>query len=353
MSRKPRCSIDVADWPALDRQLWDAALRPGVFLDRPGEAAHWRPATVQQRAKGYGLLLFHLGAIGALDPDQRPDRRLTERTVTSFVQSLRDRDLASVTVAARVTDVEQTLRVMVPDGDLDLIRRARSQLDKLAEPTRDKASKVINSKTLLREATRFLNQIDEAEAINDLVRATLYRDALVVALLAACPIRLANLTSMTIDRHLVRLDDGYGCRFGEEETKERRRLSFPLPNRLVPFMKHYLTELRPRLLRNNQSERLWIGIRAKPIAGQTIYCAVGKMTERLFGQPLSPHLFRDCAATTIAIEAPESVRLTASILGHRTPRMSEKHYNQAQMIESSRTLQHTLVALLDEAEAED
>lgn len=349
MSRKPRCSIDFEDWPALDRLLWDAARRPAEFLGQPGLAAHWRPKSAQQRVKGYGLWLFRLGTIGALDPNLRPDLRVTEETLMSFVQSLRNRDLSPVTVAARVTDLGQALRVMVPQADLTLVRRVSCQLNKLQVPSGEKALRVIHSRTIWQGALAFLDTIEQAEAINETVRATLYRDALVVAFLAACPIRIANLTMMTLDRHLVRLTDGFGCRFSPEETKEHRALSFSLPPRLVPYLEHYLSWVRPKLLRGAVSDAMWVGLRAKPISAQAIYYAVNKMTERLFGQPLNPHLFRDCAATVIAIETPEHVHMTASMLGHRTPRMSEKHYNQAQMIESSRALQRAVLDLMHEA----
>jgi hypothetical protein len=39
-------------------------------------------------------------------------------------------------------------------------------------------------------------------------------------------------------------------------------------------------------------------------------------TKRAFGRPINPHLFRDCAATSIAIHDLEHVRIATSILGH-------------------------------------
>ena len=157
MNRRPCHSIDFEDWPAQDRRLWEQARRPAEFLGRPGAAAHWRPATAKQTAKAYGLWLFHLGAIGRLDPDLRPDHRVTEATLMSFVQSLRG--LASVTVASRVTELCQAVRVMVPEADLDLLRRVRCQLERLQTPSREKASRVIHSRTIWSGALAYLDHL--------------------------------------------------------------------------------------------------------------------------------------------------------------------------------------------------
>jgi integrase/recombinase XerD len=45
-----------------------------------------------------------------------------------------------------------------------------------------------------------------------------------------------------------------------------------------------------------------------------------------FGHMINPHLFRDCAATSIMIEAPKHVRIAARLLGHATLRTTERHY---------------------------
>ena len=49
-----------------------------------------------------------------------------------------------------------------------------------------------------------------------------------------------------------------------------------------------------------------------------------------------PHLFRDCAATTVATADPEHVGMIASLLGHTNGRTSEAYYNQAKCIEAAR-----------------
>jgi integrase/recombinase XerD len=44
---------------------------------------------------------------------------------------------------------------------------------------------------------------------------------------------------------------------------------------------------------------------------------------------MNPHLFRDAAATTMAIADPANVRLAAPLLGHRSFTTTERYYQQA------------------------
>ena len=78
---------------------------------------------------------------------------------------------------------------------------------------------------------------------------------------------------------------------------------------------------------------------------QALYNLVVAHTRETFGRSLSPHLFRDCAATGIAIEDPVHVGIGAPLLGHRSHTTLERHYNQAGSIEAARRWQQTLARL--------
>jgi integrase/recombinase XerD len=53
-------------------------------------------------------------------------------------------------------------------------------------------------------------------------------------------------------------------------------------------------------------------------------------------------LFRDAAATSIAIDDPEHVTNIMRVLGHSTLAKSERHYNQARGLEAGRRYQATI-----------
>jgi integrase len=63
------------------------------------------------------------------------------------------------------------------------------------------------------------------------------------------------------------------------------------------------------------------------------------------GKAISPHLFRDCAVTCIALENPRHIRIASPLLGHRTLSTTEKYYNQARGVEASRIMQNYLLSL--------
>lgn len=163
-----------------------------------------------------------------------------------------------------------------------------------------------------------------------------------VALLAACPLRMRNFEAIRIGEHLVKSEGGYDLRFGASETKNKRPLDVPVPEELTSRLDCYIANYRAVLLRKNHSEHLWISRRGKRLAQMGIYCRIIRHTENAFGQAINPHLFRDCAATSIAIDDPDQVRIAARILGHASFASTERYYNQATMISASRRYRATL-----------
>jgi integrase/recombinase XerD len=68
-------------------------------------------------------------------------------------------------------------------------------------------------------------------------------------------------------------------------------------------------------------------------------------TRRAFGRTINPHLFRDCAATSVAVHDPEHVRIASVVLGHAWASTTEKYYNQAQMLTAAREHNREIVSL--------
>jgi integrase len=72
-----------------------------------------------------------------------------------------------------------------------------------------------------------------------------------------------------------------------------------------------------------------------------LYDAICQRTKANFGQSVSPHLFRDGAATFFALNAPESIGSASALLGHADPK-TLRHYNQAGSILAGRRLASVL-----------
>lgn len=173
-----------------------------------------------------------------------------------------------------------------------------------------------------------------------------YRDALAIALLIYCPtMRLGNLAMIEIDKHLIRMTDGYRLSFAPKETKTRKPFAIPIPSSLTPYIEHYLDRVRPALLGSTESLRLWITRYGQPMTGKALHLGITKATKRAFGRSINPHLFRDCAVTTVALEDPTHIGIAAPILGHTDPRTTEAHYIQANAIVAGRRLGQSIDTL--------
>jgi integrase len=70
------------------------------------------------------------------------------------------------------------------------------------------------------------------------------------------------------------------------------------------------------------------------------YKVITTRTAKWFGQPVNPHLFRNAAATSIAIEDSAHVGIVRTILGHSSFRTAEKYYNKATSINAARRYQN-------------
>jgi integrase len=90
------------------------------------------------------------------------------------------------------------------------------------------------------------------------------------------------------------------------------------------------------------SRGLWIGAKGQKMSRRTIHQNITVLTARTFGHPIWPHLFRDCVATSIAIEAPDHVGAIAEILGHTTLATARKYYIQANSLSANREYQRLI-----------
>jgi hypothetical protein len=56
------------------------------------------------------------------------------------------------------------------------------------------------------------------------------------------------LAALTVSRHIEAEDAGLNILLYPSDTKSKRFDSFRVPEPLVPYMKRYLSDIRPRLL---------------------------------------------------------------------------------------------------------
>ena len=104
---------------------------------------------------------------------------------------------------------------------------------------------------------------------------------------------------------------------------------------LVPALERYLSVHRPVLaagLGRGQAKAgaaLWLSAEGGPLSEPQLQHLVKARIRAAFGRPVNPHLFRDAAATSVAIEHPARVRIAAQVLGHGAFGTTERHYDLA------------------------
>lgn len=353
MSTVVRTSLPLDAWPEGDRSLWQAALRRGAIFEPDGAAAHWAEDTRRQVAKGYGKWLSALQDLGVLVAETAPAARVTEDHLRRYVARLEAQRLASVSIASRVTDLMEAVRVMEPDANLSLLRGLVSTLQQRAQPSRNKARRIKAPGEIWEACADEMDRIAADTALLSLEAASRYRDAFALGFLVWSPIRRRNLAALQLGETL-RFEAGrWRIAFEADATKDKSPLAFALPEDedYASAFACYLSRIRPRLLCSpivpldtlpNLRGPLWVSTRAKAMTAHALYYAVTRCSLRLLGAPLNPHLVRDCAASAITTERPDYVLAAARILGHSQLSTTLAHYEQASMLEARARLQEVV-----------
>ena len=338
-------STPVREWPLLDREAWNGALTVVSLMEPDGLAAAWRPATRRFVVEGYGYWLAWLKRSGYLDPTSPPGDRITPCRLESYLSYLRSH-LATATVENRLVSLDRGIYAMAPAADRTLLRRLIRHVHDPNAGVAQKRRRVVDSYDLFGLGIRMMVEAEDPrhDFMRPVLRPVRYRDGLIVSLLAARPLRRRNIAGLLLGEHVRRIDRRWWILVPAEETKNRSALELPFPDNLVDHLERYLEVHRPALLRHCgrisddycRAGPLWISSRTgKALSGHTMNLQVGEHTRMAFGRRVNLHLFRHCAATSVAIRDPEHVEIIIAILGHRCYETQERHYNLARSMEAA------------------
>ena len=353
MTKSQRTSFSFAEWPERDRTYWEAATRKGEIFEPDGRAAHWAEPTRIQVAKGYGKWLWSLHSFGTLDPEVSPGTRVTEGHLRRYVEILERQGLSSVTIASRLTDLMEAIRVMDSTTDLSLLRGLVSTLHQRAQPSRNKAARIKPPSEIWNACVDEMTRVAEDRDPLSIGAASRFRDAFALGFLVWSPIRRRNFAALELGTNLSLEAKRWRVHFGTDATKDKSALTFSLPDdeEYQEMLELYLTRVRPRLLRAQVAScqmspqlrgPLWVSMRGTAMTAHALYYAVNRCSSRLLGAPLNPHLLRDCAASAITSERPEYVLAAARILGHSQLSTTLAHYEHASMLTAGNCLQEVI-----------
>jgi integrase len=255
----------------------------------------------------------------------------------------------TATRISRLEELHQAARVMGPGRDWSWLRRLAGRVRARHRPARDKRPRLVGADELFGLGLDLMARA----AGTPRQQAVQYRDGLAIALLAARPLRRANLAGLRLGASLVRQRGGWWILLPGAETKTGEPIEMPWPEALLPMLETWTAVHRPVLEAHRgrwhrpAEGALWLSADGSPMTGMALYDRITAATKEAFGAPVNPHLFRDCAATTIAVETPEEVGVASGVLGHRGRATTERYYNQARAVDAARRLQATVQGLRD------
>lgn len=334
-----RQCLPVAMWPEQDRLVWEAACTPTSILeDTGGELTHLSPISQRKTAKGWGRFINHLrfnDPAALLEP---VSARITLNRVRGYVRRLEELENSTRTVLCRLQELGDAARILAPEEQFSFINHIASHVRGHHRPARPKTNRVMADEVV----TLACKIMEAAEGKTGSQGARKFRDGLMLLLLVHLPLRRKNFTALTLGESLVFRQGQWFVTLTPAQTKTHAYFEAALHPNLVPWLETYLTQHRPVLLalegrwKADPGERLWISSHGSPMTEMAIYDRVSRLTKAAFGESISPHRFRDMAASTIASHAPESIHAAAPLLGHATLRTTEKYYRQARAQEGQK-----------------
>ena len=122
---KPRLHLPFADWPEIDRRMWDAAVdNDDPFADGPG--GRLAKTTLHKHWMGWRRFL---GFLTLTEPDafeKTPAERLTAERVRQFVEHLRETNTPH-SVAIQTDSLYGAARTLMPDREWIWLRNIKTR----------------------------------------------------------------------------------------------------------------------------------------------------------------------------------------------------------------------------------
>jgi integrase/recombinase XerC len=335
---QPILSLPFAAWPAEDRLRWTRRLAPpraGTRLEHVRQSReravaagatsplldediqpvrrkpppHWSAATIRSARYAYGAFLMAMRDVGW-------DAAVTPASVAIWVDSMLHR-MTPLSLGNRVRDLHAAMLILHPERDWHWLQADAGLLLEDARPTREKIPRIAPVDEIREAAIRRMARAEQApRTIRNALR---FQDGFLLLLLAYRPVRCRNLAATRLGIDLVFASDFKTGRLRYAETKNGEPYDAPLPERLLPWARKLVTLFRPLLAGPQAGDAAWLSRLGTPLSDGQLRRRIARASEEEVGKRITPHLFRDCLATSVSETAPERIEDAARLLGHRTP----------------------------------
>lgn len=318
----------VATWPALDQALWLASCAPTDPLDDPGYGSTLRLASHYKIARGYTYWLNFLHEQGWLDQTASPDARLSHTRSAAWFRALKARGNRAATIIGRFAELNLAIRVLRPEADRSCVLQPHGASVRQRLDANRRGFLIPDARALYREGYRLMDSADPSACDRWRTQLLQYRDGLFFAIQAARARRLGTVAQTTISGNVRWLGDRYWLDYSADQIKTARADRVLLPKRLDPYVDRYLTEIRPRLLRGQTHDALWVGTLGEPLAEGGIEKLVRKRSWHLLGVSIGTHRFRHAIGTTAPAINRAQPQLGSVVL-NISEGVAREHYNRA------------------------
>jgi site-specific recombinase XerD len=243
-----------------------------------------------------------------------PADRVTRANVEAYVGHLQTKVMPRTMVSSLV-GTKVMIMAMAQDQDWRWLKDVCNRLNRNAKPGKDKRSRILDSGLMFRTALKHLDQLSKTD-LTTRKQLVGFCNGLMIALMTACPLRLNNFAALAMGTTLRRSEEGWLLKIPGSQTKNKQPLELVVPAELNPHIHTYLERLRIKIATPAESA-LWVSWGGGAMTPHSIYIAFTRFTTTLFGKPINPHLFRDCAATTLATKSLKAAIAAPGLLGHK------------------------------------
>ncbi|MER8461067.1 site-specific integrase [Mesorhizobium sp. M0092] len=245
-----------------------------------------------------------------------PGDRVDQRRVEDYVEYLRQ-NCRETTITHRLARLFYTIRLMCPDRDWQWLYRLSRRIAAKAVPIKHRQ---VLSSDLYKLGLRLMDRaLVKANALGRLTKscAVAYRDGLLIAALVEAPMRRGAFSRLLVGDHMMKIGKRWCLTVPAENTKTKTAQEYELSDRLSRYMDIYLEQVRLEFPGAERHGSLW-PYEGRPMTDKMIRRRTIMWTRIALGFEVSPHRFRNAAATFISIADPENIRMAKDLLGHRS-----------------------------------
>jgi integrase len=179
------------------------------------------------------------------------------------------------------------------------------------------------------------------QTVNDAVSAQI---AVAIAILQAVPLRVANLTGLDLQKHLIERGGRVFISLERHEVKNSTPIEMELPQDVADLIAWYCVEYRD-LLVHAPTTALFPGEGEGPKSAETLSRQIAQRVKQRFGLEVNAHLFRHIAAKLYLDRKPGEYATVSRVLGHQSVTTTMRAYTGTETASAARHFQNVVGGL--------